>query len=736
MVLSIQRRLLTAFFVGIFLLPGTIAYGQDRGSISGRVVDAKTSDPLPGVNILIQNTFLGTTTGPDGFFQLVGLKPGTYTLTVSMIGYRRETIADIPVVADRDWHVLVALKQDVLSSPQVVVTSSRKTQDILESPVTVSVIGPRQIQERAAIDLVDILPYEPGISTVNGQLNIRGASGYTLGAGSRALVLLDGVPLLGSAAGNVTWQIVPTSEIEQVEIVKAGGSALYGSSAMGGVVNIITRSGTYRPETRFRLKTGAYSEPAFPQWEWRDERGFFYTAELSHARSVSSHNGWFRIQRQHDDGYNELGWYDALNLTGKVKLNFGTRHSAAVYANFLADNGGLSSQWRSAAHPFQAPAGLEQDRIDGTKFNLNAMYNFIYSPKVVLKTRGALYRVHWQDHGSNTDYSSEQKLYSDYQLSASWTERLNTIAGLTLQHAAIDARIFGDHNSLSAAFYFLAQQQLSHRAMLSLGSRWEQYNVDGKYLDKMITPQFAFNYRPVRGLAFRTSVGWGFRVPTIAEMFTRSQLSIFKVEPNPDLISETSISYEVGSTWVVPVAGGFIDQMKLEVAVFQNDYENLIEPTPDANGIIHFENITNASVQGGEAGIVTTLFNQFLTLGTSYTYLDPVALDESGSVRDTLAYRYRHQWVSTLGTKQYGISANLEYRFASRMEKTQLFDEDPRTGQDRRVPIHVWNAGLGYSINTWDILLRVENLFQYYYVELERNMGTERNLSLTINRTF
>ncbi|PJA54118.1 MAG: TonB-dependent receptor, partial [Candidatus Marinimicrobia bacterium CG_4_9_14_3_um_filter_48_9] len=102
---------------------------------------------------------------------------------------------------------------------------------------------------------------------MNGQLNIRGASGYTLGTGSRSLVLLDGIPMLGSAAGNVTWEIVPTSEIEQVEIVKAGGSALYGSSAMGGVLNIITRSGTYRPETRVRLKSGVYSNPGYDQWQ-------------------------------------------------------------------------------------------------------------------------------------------------------------------------------------------------------------------------------------------------------------------------------------------------------------------------------------------------------------------------------------------------------------------------------------------------------------------------------------
>ncbi len=710
----------------LFMALAINAIAQSPGSISGQVVDAKTSDPLPGVNILVQNTFVGTTTGPDGHFIFSKLKPGKYTLSVNMMGYRAAIIREIPVISGGEHNLIIPLKPDVLSSPQIVVTSSRKTQNILESPVSISVIGPRRIQQHAAVDLVEVLPYEPGISVVNGQLNIRGASGYTLGAGSRSLVLLDGVPLLGSAAGNVTWQIVPTSEIERVEIVKAGGSALYGSSAMGGVLNIITRSGSYRPQTRIWVKSGAYSQPGYTQWEWRDRRGLFYTAEISHSRSFGSNTGWFRVQRQHNDGYNRLDWYDALNLTGKIKFNFGTRHMASLYANFLADNGGLSSQWRSAAHPFEAPAGLENDRIDGAKLNVNALYNYIYSPTIVLKGRGSLYQVHWRDHGSNTDHSDERKLYGDYQLSANWTDQLNTIAGVTVQQARINANLFGEHYSLSSAVYFLAQQQLSSTAIISLGGRWEQYAVDGNFSDKTISPQFAVNWRPVPGLALRANVGWGFRVPTIAEMFTRSQLSIFKVEPNPKLVSETSLAYETGTTWIMP-GPGILDQLKLDAAYFQNNFKNLIEPTPDTLGIIHFENITDARIRGIEAGITGTLLRQLIRLSSSYTYLDPVALDNTGAVRDTLAYRYRHHWVSILGLNWRGWSTTVEYQYASRMDRTLLFPDDPR------VPVKVWNAGLGYSAGSWRVLFRVQNLFQYYYVELERNMGEERNFSLTLS---
>ena len=711
-------------------------FGQDNGKITGNIFDSKSSSPLYGVNNLVKNTFIGTSTDASGGFIIDNLVEGEYTLLISMIGYKRQIISNLELFSGTSTKIDIELEQDVLASPSIVVTATRKEQDVMESPLSVSVIGPRQIADKSAVSLAEVLTYQPGVNTVKGQLNIRGASGYTLGAGSRSLLLIDGIPLLGSAAGNISWTVIPTSEIERVEIVKSGGSAMYGSSAMGGVLNIITRNAPIEPETRIRIKAGVYSNPKYKQWEWRDNPGMFNTLEISHSRHVGKHGMWFRLQRDNTDGYAQLGWNESYSLTSKVKLNFGNRVSGSVYGNYYTSENGLASQWKSATDPFEAPIGDENDKVNGYKFNLNGFISFIYSPKTVMKLKLGYFDIEWQNDGrTNQDYSHETKGFGEYQISKNWTNKLSTVGGITTQYAKIDAKIFGKHHSNSYAAYFLTQSNLLNNFTLSIGSRWEGYWVDDDILDQTIAPQIALNWNKNGVLAFRTSYGKGFRVPTIAELFSSSQLNIFKVEPNPDLIAETSDAFEIGSSVILGNLG-VVSLLKIDAAIFSNRYKNLIEPLPDNNGIIHFENITDARINGAEMGVNIGLLSNNLVLSTAYTWLDPVAIDNSKNVIDTLSYRFRHNWVSTISSYWNEISTNIEYRYASRIGSVQLFDENPQTGSDIRVPIHLWNVGFGYNWKGLEARIRIENLFQYYYVELERNMGEERKISINISKFF
>lgn len=718
----------------LFLVPLNLL--AQVGEISGTITDEATGGPLSGVNILVKNTFMGTVSDNSGIFRIADLDPGNYTLVISMIGYRKETFTDLQVPPGGTIELKVMLKQDVLSSPQVIVTASRREQDIMEVPLSVAVIGPREIREKAAIDLTEVLLYQAGVNIVKGQLNIRGASGYTLGAGDRSLLLLDGVPLLGSAAGNITWAIIPTSEIEQVEIIKSGGSALYGSSALGGVVNILTRNAPAKPETRVRLKSGLYSEPKYSPWKWRDNPGFFHILEVTHARPIGPHGAWLRIQTNNSDGYTQLNWKKAYNLTGKVKYNYGQNYTFSLYANFYTDKVGLASQWRNAAHPFEAPMGDADDYAQGTKLNVNGFFNMLYSRDTVIKVRTALYDVWWQNYSlTNNDYSNERKWFGEVQFSTNLGKATQTTAGVVVQHGNIDAQIFGNHSSLSGALYFLAEQRVGKKLTLTAGGRFENYQVDGKVLDQTLAPQIALNWRLREWLSLRTSLSRGFRVPTVAEMFTRSQLNVFTIEPNPDLSAETSQSMEMGTTIMLP-GNWFLSNLKVDGAVFSTTFYQLIEPTPDAEGIIHFENITDARISGAEVGISGGLFGNLIFVNTAYTWLDPVEIDDQGNVIDTLSYRFRHTWISTVSVRLWGVLAAAEYRYSSRMERVELFQENALTGEDKRVPIHLWNASLGYVWQGWEALFRVENIFQYYYTELERNMGEERDLSFTLSKVF
>jgi len=705
---------------------------QTNISIQGRVSAAKTGMALPGVNIQIQHSSLGTTSDLEGNFQISNLTPGNYQLTFSMMGYAPHTARHVAVVAGIPTELQIKLKLNVLASPQVVVTSSRKEQDILESPFSVSAIGPREIQAKAVVNMVDILTYEPGVSTIKGQLNIRGTSGYTMGAGTRSLLMIDGIPMLGSAAGNVTWGLVPSSEVDRVEIVKSGGSALYGSSAMGGVVNIITRNAPPQPETRISTKIGVYSQPRIDQWKWRDSPGLLYDTEFSHSRSLGKHAAWLRIQQRRDDGFMELNWEEALNISAKLKLNFDNAHSASIFMNVLKDRSGLMSVWKSSANPFEAPQGSEHDQTSGIKTVLNGHYNYVHSPAMLIKTKASAYWNTWTGSGADPDYSKESRFYEEMQTSKTWPVKLTSIFGITLQQNGVDAQIFGQHQSESLAAFLSIEKKLG-QFTLSAGDRWETYHVDGRNQDQVFSPQLALNWKPSPWLALRLSTGQGFRVPTVAEMFTSARRSIFTVKPNPDLVSETSVNREVG---LVLLTGqtGVLDLLKLDVALFHNRFENFIEPIPDSNAVIHFENLADARIMGAEIGLGVSAFNNLIDYKSAFTLLDPVELNAAGDVIDTLSYRHRYHWISTLELHYWGWDASLEYRYLSRMESVELYQENDMTGQDIRVPVHVWNAGLGTSYGSWQLLFRVENMFQYYYTQLERNIEEERIFTLSVEK--
>ncbi len=713
-----------------------ILTAQHTASISGHISDSETGLPLAGANVLIKDTYSGTASDNNGNFKLTHLAPGQYTLVITMMGYQKIISRPLTVNENINETVNFQMLFDVLASPQVVVTASRKVQDIMEAPVAVTVLGQRQIMNKAATTLEEVLPYQAGISIVKDQINIRGANSYSLGAGNRSLLLLDGVPLLGSAAGNITWAVVPTSEIARVEVVKSSGSAQYGSGAMGGVINIITRNTPAQPETRVQLKAGQYSEPKYHQWHWRSTPGRFHNLEISHARPFGSHGFWLRLQQRQTDSYYLLGWKDALNLTGKLKLNFGSRYNATLFANLLADRSGISSLWKNPAAPFDAPTGYEDDTFTGTKMNLSGSMNIIYSPDVIMKLRSSYYHVHWQNSGlTNNDRSLEQKLFAEYQVATNWGQTLNTTAGMVAQRASIDARIFGEHSTYSGAVYFLLQKRLIAPLNLSLGGRYESYWVDDDLLDQTLSPQIAVNYNPSPLVALRASLGHGFRVPTVAELFSQSQLSVFKIRPNRNLVVETSLSSEVGGTLIMPGKGA-VSALKLDASFFSTSYRQMIEPVIFRADTIHFENITDALVTGAELSLSGSFFDNLLTAGVAYTWLDPLELDQDGAVTDTLSYRFRHS-LSTQSTVTWkNFSCVVEYRFASRMDRVELFQENDKTGADRRVPVHIYNIGFGYQVNNLEFRLRVENLLQYYYVDLERNMGPERSLSLQATYSF
>lgn len=207
----------------------------------GHVIDEATGEHLAYVTVVLEGTPTGTTTDATGHFLLRNLRAGTYTVTVETIGYESQS-KEVTIRKGTTLELDFAIKAMPLMLDQVVVTSSRSERLKQEAPSLVSVIGSELFSRVASQSLSGGLVFQPGVRVENTcqncgfpQVRINGLDG------KYSQVLVDSHPLFSSLTGVYGLEQIPANMIERVEVMRGGGSALYGSSAIGGTINVITK---------------------------------------------------------------------------------------------------------------------------------------------------------------------------------------------------------------------------------------------------------------------------------------------------------------------------------------------------------------------------------------------------------------------------------------------------------------------------------------------------------------
>ena len=209
--------------------------------IFGHVVDKATKEHLPYVSVVIEGTTIGVTTDATGHYLIKNMTPGTYTIEVSAVGYVPVT-KRVKVVAGQTIEVEFELSEDTVTLDQIVVSSNRSETLKREAPSLVSVVDAEVFDRVSATSLAGGLAFQPGVRVENTcqncgfpQVRINGLDGRY------SQILVDSHPLFSSLTGVYGLEQIPANMIERVEVLRGGGSALYGSSAIGGTINIITK---------------------------------------------------------------------------------------------------------------------------------------------------------------------------------------------------------------------------------------------------------------------------------------------------------------------------------------------------------------------------------------------------------------------------------------------------------------------------------------------------------------
>ncbi|MBP6978876.1 MAG: TonB-dependent receptor [Bacteroidales bacterium] len=255
----IRDAIIPALLLGSILFSGHL-FAQI--TLSGKVTDAYTGLPVQGANLVLI-TGAGTSSDIQGNYRLELPGTGTFSLTVTCIGY---ATLQVDITATRE----ARLERDFKLTPaemdldEVVISATRTENPVREVPLRINLLNARKMQSMPIQTVDDYLNYLPGvvvgktfgIFSSKSTVTMRGLDGKEQG---RVLVMLDGTPVNKADGGSVNWNLINPTEVEKIEVVKGPGSSLWGGNAMGGTINIITRKPTRPVQGNASVKYGTYN---------------------------------------------------------------------------------------------------------------------------------------------------------------------------------------------------------------------------------------------------------------------------------------------------------------------------------------------------------------------------------------------------------------------------------------------------------------------------------------------
>ncbi|MBP6672068.1 MAG: TonB-dependent receptor, partial [Bacteroidetes bacterium] len=518
-----MRSIIIGHILTLLLTIHGSAAGQTRYEVHGRVISAEDSTPIAGASVQVLNTMIGTATGIDGEFHLRGIPATERTLTVSTLGFvpsRTEVAIDIPA------HVIIIMTPSPLQSDMVVVTANRRPQSLQDVPVSISIVNAQEITKRNITSVDDALRYLPGVNFQQSQINIRASSGYSRGVGSRVMMLVDGVPLLSGDTGEITFESIPVSQIERVEVVKGAGSALYGSGAMGGVINVLTH--VIGDETVFtwRMYAGIYSAPAFEQWKWSSTDRFMNGQMLGFSTALDGLKAAFSLQRIFDDGYREQDWSRRYN--GSLKLNYilSPYGSVTFTSNIFQQYRGDFLWWKGLQQALRPADAQRNISITSLRFNNSLRYRQIVNEQLYYEVKAVHFRGNWyRDSLNNTrlDGSISDSFVMDAQGDLTVDEHHHLTFGLVANVERVRANIFGRHDGRGGAVYLQEEYSVSPSLAFTFGLRHDLQQVIGLSVNQQTSPKFGVRYTVDSKTTLRASAGRGFRAPSIGELYTSTK---------------------------------------------------------------------------------------------------------------------------------------------------------------------------------------------------------------------
>ena len=712
---------------------------QATATLYGSVRDS-SSQPLRATLRVLHGDGV-TVADAQGRFRLT-VPASLVTVRLSFPGFR--SLDDTVTLAagdslERDYRLAPAL---VLLQP-VIVTAAKHSQLLSQVVTSVALVTDTEVARRAVTTVDEAVDKAPGVQFLNGQVNIRGSSGYVQGLGSRVLMLVDGVPANQGDRGGINWDLIPLEDVARVEVVKGAGSALYGSAALGGVVNVITREISTGFHARVRALGGAYANPPFDIWKFRDYTGAQEGLDVTASYGTDVARGSYTAGGWHSDGYREQDRRNHWQTAGKAQWLPSPATRVTTSGSWASDQYQTPLIWCTqgscadrgqAFQPFMIDASGRSAFTRSDKGYLAATVEHRASERFAWQARGSWGRTHFTDfQRAGDDWGVANRYGVEFRGEGHATgDRVATV-GAEGSFSDVRTNIFtGDtnpssnvvrtHDQREFAAYAQGERHLG-QVRLAAGARVDHIDVDGRGLATVLSPRLGAVLPTARAGVWRASAGRGFRAPSLAERFVSTVVQGIPVVPNPNLRPETAWSVELGNGATLSSA------VRTDAALFWTEAYDLIEPTL-ASGRIQFRNVTRARLAGLDLAVTATPPVAGLTTTVSYTFLHARQLAHDSVPERPLAFRPKHLLTLSADYQRGAIGVGGDFRYTSRLDRVEIYEPDPRVAGkvlDLRASA-VWGA--------WTLRAQLANALNYIYSQVPRTLAPVRTLAATITWTY
>jgi outer membrane receptor for ferrienterochelin and colicins len=663
-----------------FLFLPAVIFSQGI-SLTGKVVGLDSTS-VAGATITLKGTTFGTVTDKNGFYKIDKVSPGTYTLRVSYIGF--ETLEKTVDILNDSTHADFTIKESNIDLNEVVVTGTKSEKTLKNVPVLTQVISARKMLELGITNVTDALQtMVPGLNiNHNGslvQVTLQGMDAKYV------LFLIDGERIAGEVDGDINYSMLNLQNIDRIEIIKGASSSLYGSNAIGGVINIITKKINEPFDAKFYSRYSKYNE-LYTGGSIALKRGIIGSrTSINYSRT----NGYdITPESPHDwtqTPYTSYQISQKFEITPSSKLSF-----APYFTYYQFERGNVSAR---PVHDFYTDlsGGLKGQYYFGKSSIDFSYYRDRYNTYTILE------QLNNKKDTASYDFLQTFRMQGNFYLS----QRNNLIAGVEYNRE----RLFttraegGAKNAAEAVFYLQEDIRLGERWELIAGIRMGSHSNYGFNAAPKISAMFKQG-----SLNFRASAGTGFRSPDLKQLyFYFDHFGEFLVIGNPQLKPESSKyisgSIEFSKPW-----------NNTSVTVYRNVLSDMITERivslPDAvETTYQYMNVASATVNG-----IDLLSKQKILKGVwlsaGYTYVHALDKETGLQLYNTAKHSGNISADYNFRKKNYSFTAQVHCRL---MGERIYLNPDGTAGYDRR--FSNWRFTISQEYKWLRISTGVDNVF-------------------------